>query len=92
MPLGTHDKWQTVPDAANDLSGEKMRQPAKTHKFKIGQHLNFSPRRIGSAGGNVLCKVLKLLPQEDGQPQYRIKCSNENVERVVKEFALTREG
>ncbi len=35
------------------------------------------------------CKVLRLLPAEDGQFQYRIKCTNENIERVVKEYALS---
>jgi hypothetical protein len=46
---------------------------------------------MGSGEGAAYCKVVRLLPPEDGEPQYRIKCTNENVERVVKEFALYRQ-
>jgi hypothetical protein len=67
-----------------------MRPPAPMHKYKIGQSLKFAPRRMGSVEGALYCKVIRLLPLEDGEPQYRIKCANENVERVVKEYALSR--
>ncbi len=63
-----------------------------SHKFKIGQNLDFSPRRMGSPEGSRQCKILRLLPAEDGEPQYRIKCSSEAVERVVKEYTLTNRG
>jgi hypothetical protein len=33
---------------------------------------------------------MQLLPLEDGEPQYRIKCTSETIERVVKEYALLR--
>jgi len=61
-----------------------------THKFKVGQNLSLVARRAGGSAQAQLCKVMRLLPLEDGQPQYRIKCANENVERVVKEFSLSR--
>lgn len=61
-----------------------------THKFKVGQNLRLVARRMGGAEQAQLCKVVRLLPLEDGQPQYRVKCANENVERVVKEFSLSR--
>jgi hypothetical protein len=62
-----------------------------THKYKIGQSLRYTPNRMGgSQGGAQSCKIIRLLPQEDGQPQYRVKCTDENVERVVKEFSLSR--
>ena len=67
-----------------------MRSPMRQHKYKIGQSLKFVPRRIGSAEGASNCKVVRLLPVEDGEPQYRIKCTSENVERVVKEFSLSK--
>ena len=63
---------------------------ANTHKFKLGQNLRLSTRRIGGAEPARLCKVVRLLPLENGQPQYRVKCENENVERVVMEFTLSR--
>jgi hypothetical protein len=36
------------------------------------------------------CKIVRLLPAEDGPYPYRIKCAVENVERVANEsdFAL----
>ncbi len=61
-----------------------------THKYKIGQSLRYTPHRMGGPQGPQSCKVIRLLPQEDGQPQYRVKCNDENVERVVKEFSLSR--
>lgn len=61
------------------------------HKYKVGQMLSYSPSRLSSNEGSRQCKVVLLLPaQEDGQLQYRIKCTAETVERVVKEAALSR--
>lgn len=59
------------------------------HKFKIGQNLRFTARFISGAERTQFCEVLRLLPPENGQPQYRVKCTNENTERVVKEFTLS---
>jgi hypothetical protein len=60
------------------------------HKFKIGQGLSFVPRRITALGPvNNPCKVIRLLPAEADEPQYRIKCMNENFERVVREGELS---
>ena len=68
-----------------------MRTAMRAHKFKVGQSLKFAPRRVGSVEAAMFCKVIRHLPMEDGEPLYRIKCSNENVERVVKEYALSRD-
>jgi hypothetical protein len=60
------------------------------HKFKIGQGLRFTPRRTTPVGmGQNPCKVMRLLPTESDEPQYRIKCTNENFERVVREGELS---
>ncbi|MEM9360469.1 MAG: hypothetical protein AAGB04_30190 [Pseudomonadota bacterium] len=61
------------------------------HKFKVGQSLVFSPRRIGNRDGNHACKVVQLMPVEDGEYQYRIKCTYENSERIVKESQLVQQ-
>jgi hypothetical protein len=58
------------------------------HKFEIGQGLNFTPRRTTYGLSRSACEVLRLLPKEGDEPQYRIKCSNENFERVVRESEL----
>lgn len=67
-----------------------MRRTTLPHKFKIGESLTFAPRRMGGGEPALYCKVVRLLPMEEGEPLYRIKCSSENVERVVKEFALSK--
>ncbi|MGI9523419.1 MAG: hypothetical protein ACR2PG_17445 [Hyphomicrobiaceae bacterium] len=61
------------------------------HRFKVGQSLVFAPRRIGHPGGNQLCKVVRLMPVEEGECHYRIKCTYENVERVAKESQLSQQ-
>lgn len=60
------------------------------HKFKIGQTLSFNAGRTDPLGTSKQCKVVRQLPaQEDGQLQYRIKCTTETAERVVKETSLS---
>jgi hypothetical protein len=60
------------------------------HKFKVGQVLEFSPGRMGFPASTRACKILRLLPPQDGELQYRIKCTAENFERVAKESTLSR--
>lgn len=63
-----------------------------SHRFKVGQTLNYSASRMGNPSPPQPCKVMRLLPAEGGQFQYRIKCNSESVERVVKEAALSLRG
>ncbi len=58
------------------------------HKFKIGQTLNYQPHRTSYSAGPNKCKILKLLSTEGYDPKYRIKCLNENFDRVVEESEL----
>ena len=60
------------------------------HQFKVGQSLLFSPRQIGNRGGAQSCKVVRLMPIENGECQYRIKCNYDNVERIAKESQLLK--
>ena len=64
----------------------------ETHKFKVGQLVDFSPGRMGFPASNRAARIVRLLPAEDGQLQYRIKCTAETFERVAKESALSRRG
>ena len=59
------------------------------HKFKIGQSLHFTPRQTTLVRMGNSCKVVRLMPSETDEPQYRIKCANENFERVVREGELS---
>lgn len=58
------------------------------HKFKVGQTVDFSPRR-GTVSGAGRYKIVKLMPPEDGQFLYRIKGSSEPFERVAREPDLS---
>lgn len=60
------------------------------HRFKVGQLVDFAPGRVGVPASSAKYTIIKQLPFEDGQPQYRIKASTENFERVAKESQLTR--
>lgn len=60
------------------------------HKYRVGQSLTFSPGRVGMREASRICKVVRLLPIDgSGEPQYRIKCTTEAVERVTKETTLS---
>ena len=56
------------------------------HKFKIGQLLNYPGREHASG----LYQVTQLLPPEGDVFQYRIRNTNEPLERVAKESELRK--
>ena len=58
------------------------------HRFKIGQMVIYHPSR--RAIGASRFKILRLLPTDGQEFTYRIKSSEEDVERVAKESELTR--
>ena len=61
----------------------------ETHRYAIGQTVRFRPRLAGGAvfGGY---EILRLLPEEEGEPRYRIKSVRESHERVANESQLER--
>ena len=61
-----------------------------THRYKVGQSLNYSPGRMGYMQPDKTCKVTRLLPPDPGGvPQYRIQCTSEALERVATENVLS---
>jgi hypothetical protein len=60
------------------------------HKFKVGQLVDFTPARLGMATSGRPYEVVRLLPAEAGELQYRVKSKSESFERVVKESELSR--
>ena len=60
------------------------------HKFKVGQMLELSSAPLHSNRPKGACKVLACLPYDNGPAIYRVKCVNENNERVVEEPDLSR--
>jgi hypothetical protein len=61
---------------------------AMAHKFKIGQLVDFSPGRTSMSAAGQRYEVIRQLPVQDGQYQYRIKCKSETFERVAKESEM----
>ena len=63
----------------------------KEHKFQIGQSVFFTSRSIGHMAANSSYRVVKLLPSDGDDYQYRIKSAGEAFERVAKESQLDRD-
>ena len=59
-----------------------------SHKFKVGETVDFQPGRMGFPASNRQCTIVRLLPVEGGARLYRIKCATEAFERVVPEAQL----
>lgn len=59
------------------------------HRFKVGQSVRY--RSSVRSGSNASFKILRLLPPEGDQRQYRIKSSSEAHERIAKESELNQE-
>ena len=60
------------------------------HKYKVGQLVEFSPGRTSLAASSQRYEVIRQLPIENGQYQYRIKCKTEMFERSAMESELSR--
>jgi len=64
--------------------------PIKTHKYNVGETVYFTSPTFGRAAATGSYTVVKLLPSEGDDYQYRIKSSGEAFERVAKESQLDR--
>ena len=62
----------------------------KEHKFHVGQTVYFTSRPIGHMPADGTYQVVKLLPSDGDDYQYRIKNAGEAFERVAKESQLDR--
>jgi hypothetical protein len=61
------------------------------HKFTVGQMVYYTSSSISRAGGSGTYKIVRLLPPDGGDFQYRIKSLAEAYERVAKESQLERD-
>ena len=61
------------------------------HKYSVGQSVFYTSGMLGRAGGSGTYRVVRLLPAEGGDFQYRIKSISEAYERVAKESQLERD-
>jgi hypothetical protein len=58
-----------------------------THKFRVGQLVQLIPSISRNVSGGTY-EVIKKLPENRGEFEYRIKSMNERYERVVRESEL----
>jgi hypothetical protein len=59
-----------------------------THKYSVGQTVFYTSSPISRPGASGSYKVVKLLPSDGDDYQYRIKNPGEAFERVAKESQL----
>ena len=64
--------------------------PVKMHKYRVGETVYYTSPTFGRAAASGSYTVVKLLPSEGDDYQYRIKSSGEAFERVAKESQLDR--
>lgn len=58
------------------------------HKFDVGQTIQFSPSVFERAAPRGAYTVVRQLPADDGDNQYRVKNIVDGHERVVRESQL----
>jgi len=63
----------------------------KGHKYQVGQTVYLTMRSAGRSAASGSYKVVRLLPSDGEDFQYRIKSSVEAFERVAKESQLDRD-
>lgn len=91
-----------APQSALNTSELMMRTPSPpvqpaplgikivAHKYQVGETVYFTSPTFGRAAASGSYTVVKLLPSEGDDYQYRIKSSGEAFERVAKESQLDR--
>ena len=62
----------------------------RSHKYRVGETVFFNSPSFGRAAATGSYTVVKLLPSEGDDYQYRIKNTDEAFERVAKESQLDR--
>lgn len=62
----------------------------KAHKYSLGQTVRYIAGPFARVNVEGTFKVVKLLPPDGDEHQYRIKSTGEAFERVAKESQLDR--
>jgi hypothetical protein len=75
--------------AAVTVAEVVARTPAlRTHKYRVGQTVFYTSSPISRPGASGSYQVVRLLPSDGDDYQYRIKNPGEAFERVAKESQL----
>ena len=68
---------------------ERVRDPLR-HKFRVGDSVRVSRGRFPDRSGAGIYEVVRLLPETEGEFQYRIKSAGASAERMVREGEIER--
>jgi hypothetical protein len=60
------------------------------NKFSVGQIVRFTSGTVGRPGAGGSYKIIRVLPLEGDEHQYRIKSAHEPHERIARESQLDR--
>ena len=59
------------------------------HRYKVGQRVDYQPGKLSFATSSAHFTIVRQLPAEGAELQYRIKSSAERFERVARESQLS---
>lgn len=86
---GTPEPINTVSIATVTVAQVALSSPMfRAHKYRVGQTVLYTSSPISRPGASGTYKVVKLLPSDGDDYQYRIKNPGEAFERVAKESQL----
>jgi hypothetical protein len=88
-----HSRVASPVVACNALAGlafsrVALRRWALKHKYKVGETVYFTASNISRPAASGTYEILRLLPTDGDDCQYRIKSTTEAFERVAKESQL----
>ena len=72
----------------NGFFAYRVKERALTHKYKVGETVYFTASNVSRPAATGTYEVIKLLPIDGDDCQYRIKSTTEAFERVAKESQL----
>jgi hypothetical protein len=67
----------------------RVKERALTHKYRVGETVYFTASNVSRPASSGTYQVIRLLPTDGDDCQYRIKSSDEAFERVAKESQLS---
>jgi hypothetical protein len=70
------------------LFAYRVKERALTHRYKVGETVYFTASNVSRPAASGTYEVIRLLPIDGDDCQYRIKSTTEAFERVAKESQL----
>jgi hypothetical protein len=81
---------RTVSPPVQPVQPAAPEMPVRAHRYRVGETVYYTSPTFGRAAATGTYTVVKLLPSESDDYQYRIKSSGEAFERVAKESQLDK--